>query len=329
MLILGLSACQKDEAALPTIGVPGFEENVTPRVQAFVALAEHADISRDEIYITADSALWYVEAALNYGYTDISKNYDDEVVDTARFSVPITTDGLVRKSDATNAFNHLGTLVNTANVEGMSHVAIVDVDSNSDADSARYTATYVIGSGYDRGVPNTTFGPNDYWEVGGSFPSTVCGCGPNQNAIGACSDQQIRSRINFAINGGYYQYWTNVETWSVNPGNSNNAALRQVSTLFFITPIGPDNLIQGDWVRDFLVYWWEGQAANGCLSPTDMRFYTQGTWDAMQTIRNIWVSTKQPASCTIVGNNVFNSGFPTQAWHDVQFRYGKLAKVHP
>ena len=129
MAALGFYACQKEDSAIP--GGTALEEvNVTPRVQAFLANASHHTSSREGGLITADSALWYVEAALNYSYTDISTLYSDQVVDTIAISIPVV-DGQVLETDAGNAYATLGQVVNTGNVAGTSHVAIVDVSSTN------------------------------------------------------------------------------------------------------------------------------------------------------------------------------------------------------
>src|SRR5690606_36702733 len=94
---------------------------------------------------------------------------------------------------------------------------------------------------------------------------------------------QIQQRINFAINGGYYQYSTNVESWWVDHWGYDDPSTHTIGLMSHPSPIGPDNPVSGDGIRDYPIYL--NSSNGGCFDPTDMRFYTQGVWDLMQTIR--------------------------------------------
>lgn len=65
MLLLGLTACQKEEATIPGVNSTT-ELNVTPRVKAFVDRANHHAVDAGRDAISADSAVWYLEAGVNY-----------------------------------------------------------------------------------------------------------------------------------------------------------------------------------------------------------------------------------------------------------------------
>lgn len=317
-----LSGCQKEKIEnLSETQVA--EVNVTPRVQAFVQKAVRGYSSREDGLVSVDSAEWYIEAALNYSFTNIAQTYENQIVDTLSISIPLMN-GEVQEGPVGNAYQTLGEWINASNVEGTSHVAIVDVVARNTGTSLDLQAVYVVGSGYDRGVPNTTYGPNDYWWWMSLGSPNQCGCNSNPPAYGQCADKQIQSRINFAINGGYYQYWTNVESWWVDHWGYDDPSTQTIGLMSHPSPIGPDNLVSGDGIRDYPVYLNSG--SGGCFDPTDMRFYTQGVWDLMQTIRTSYVSTKSAASCTILGDLVLGGGNERFQW--VTYRYGKLAKVH-
>ncbi len=81
------------------------------------------------------------------------------------------------------------------------------------------------------------------------------------------------------------------------------------------------NPVSGDGVHDYLTY---AGDEGGCLAPTDMQFYTQGTYDLAMIVRNTYVPTKDLASCTVIGDLPLGSG---NQFHWVTYRYGKLAKT--
>lgn len=244
-------------------------------------------------------------------------------MDTFSLSIPLVN-GCVGEGAAASAYLTIGEWADGYNVEGSSHLAIIDLVAISTSNVLDLHAVVVVGSGYDRGVPNTSYNPNDYWNWMSMGIPNQCGCDPSSPTFGNCADMQIQQRINFAINGGYYQYWTDVESWWVNHWGYDDPSENVVGLLDHPSPIGPDNLVFGDDVRDYPVF--RNNSGDGCFSPTDMRFYTQGAWDLMQTVRTTYVPTKQVASCTIQGDMALGGSNSWFQW--ATFRYGKLSKHH-
>lgn len=315
--ISSLTSCKKEGALEPAHGTTT-ELNVTPRVKAFIENVHHDGTLRNAGAMALDSAEWYVEAALNYTCTNAAQLYNDQLVDTFSISIPLL-DGEVSAAQAGNAYLTLAELIDAHNVSGSSHVALVDVVTNNAGASLEISAVCVVGSGYTKGAPNTNYGPNDHWLWMGDY--SHCGCGPNSGAYGQCADKQIQGRVNYGINGGYYTYWTDVESWWVNHWGEDDPGDKIVGLLSHPSPIGPTNLVSGDGVRDYPVYFSEG---GGCFGPTDMKHYTQGAYDLMLVVRNAYVPTKELVSCTVVGEMAMGGG--NDQWHWVTYRYGKRAK---
>ncbi|MCO6481804.1 MAG: hypothetical protein J5I62_03315 [Flavobacteriales bacterium] len=322
MMIFGLSSCQKEEIANSQAS-PAPEVNVTPRVISFINLAERGSGSREGESLTVDSAVWYIEAALNLSYTNIAQKYTDQTEDSIIVTIPVV-DGHVLVGEAGDMFLTLGQQINVANVEGTSHVSIVDVVPSVEGNSLRLSTVYLICSGYDRGTPNTNYGPNDHWWwMNIESDPQYCNCQDN-TIWGACADRQIRNRVNYAINGGYYQYYTDVETWEVDHWGYDDPSNRVLGLLSHPSPVGPDNPINGDGIRDFPVY--IGDPSNSCLGPVDMSFYTQGVWNLMQYVPANYLPNKVAASCKVQGD--MSLGGHQVRLHWVTYRYGKLAKAH-
>lgn len=153
MAVLTLIACQ-EEAQVPTGTTPADDHNCTPRVRAFVERASTGQ--RDgEGTITADSSEWYVEAGLNFSFTNLAVDYNDSQVDSVSYTIPLN-EGSASEADAAAAYNALGVLINESNVADESHVVIVDVTSQNTGTTLVLTAAYVVGSGYDKvSTPHT------------------------------------------------------------------------------------------------------------------------------------------------------------------------------
>lgn len=93
----------------------------------------------------------------------------------------------------------------------------------------------------------------------------------------------------------------------------------------FPAPISTLNPVSGDGVRDYRTYSCVGMDCTNCLSPTDMSFYTQGTWDALNLIRAQYCPTKVRANCTM-GWEIIGTHPNTLYMHTAQFRFGIIPK---
>jgi hypothetical protein len=261
--------------------------------------------------MAADSAEWYVEAALNYSHADISVAYNDATVDSLTYTIELL-DGLVNEADAWSAYNSLGSLIGEANATSESHVIIVDITSAVIGNQLTLTAAYVIGSGYDKAL-DTSFGPDDHWMWMGS---SNCNCkspplspAPNNNHL--CADKRIQQRINnelIAMGNGVYM--VSVETWTV--FTYTDEATKHLSYDEFPDSNSP---------YGYMVYTCSGGGCSNCLTPSDMSYYTQSNWDIMASIHQQYCPSKLRQSCTITGD-VGGSFYIQRA----QFRYGLIPR---
>jgi hypothetical protein len=315
MSVVGCSAlmvaCNKDTTT-PVVDELRIvdDHNYSPRVRAFVAGANGTGDRDGTGTMLADSAEWYVEAALNFSYTDLGIEYDDAVVDSVYYTLPLD-DGMASDEDAFSAYHTLGQQIAAANVNGESHVVIVDVTSENTGDALVLTAAYVVGSGYSKN-PDTNYGTNDYWMWwNGGVYGSECKCSSNPNSSPQCADKRIQSRINtYLINQGQGVYMVSVETWTLDVSDdSNNNVISFMNYPVSGSPCG------------FKTYGTSTGGCNVCLTPTAMSFYTQGTWDVMGLIKADKCPNKTAQNCTVNG-----SLFSDLPYHRIQYRYGIIPK---
>ena len=127
-----------------------------------------------------------------------------------------------------------------------------------------------------------------------------------------------------AINNGQYVYMVSIETWLIWTYNDIPNKIRAYYD--FPAPIGPNNPVSGDWIRDYRSYACQGgTACSTCLSPTDMSFHTQGTWDLMGIIRQQHCPTKIAQGATVQGE-LASSPQGVFYFHQVQYRYGVIPR---
>lgn len=291
------------------------DHNYSPRVRAFVAGANGTGDREGTGTMLADSAEWYVEAALNFSYTDLGIEYDDAVVDSVYYTLQLDG-GMATEEDAYSAYHTLGQHIAAANVNGESHVVIVDVTSENTGDALVLTAAYVVGSGYTKN-PNTSYGSNDYWMWwNGGVYGSECKCSSNPNSSPLCADKRIQSRINtHLINQGQNVYMVSVETWTVDTYTDvNNKYLSYDEFPNVGSPYG------------YETFACSGGGCQTCLTPAHMTSFTQGTWDVMGMIRSQYCPTKTAQNCTVNGSMTTCTGCPTFYFHRIQYRYGIIPK---
>ena len=309
-----LVACKKETAEISIPAAVG-EHDLEPRIRAFVERA--TDGARDGgTIISADSAEWYVEAALNFGNADLSIEYNSAQVDSLSYTIPLDN-GMAKEFDAIAAYNTLDPTVAESNVPDLSHVAVVDVTSQNTVDGLVLTVAYVVGSGYEKNI-NVTYGVNDWWMWMGNGN---CNCrnpplNPPPGNNGLCADKRIQQRMQQAINNGQYVYMVSIETWNLVPYGTSIPD-KEISYMDF--PIGGSPY-------GYRTYGCSGPGCSTCLSPTHMTFFTQGTWDVMNMIRQQHCPTKTRLGATVTGDLSTCTGCPTHSFHWIQYRYGIIPR---
>jgi hypothetical protein len=311
MCALAIAGCQKD-APDPGAPVRGAQEDLESRILAFVERANSG--ARDGgALITADSAEWYVEAALNFSNADLTIAYNDAAVDSITYTLPLSN-GMADEANALAAYNALNPLVAASNIADISHVVIVDVTSRNTVDELILTVAYVVGSGYEKAL-NTTYTSTDFWLWKSNFPGNSAACSTNTSTSHQGADYRIQQRINQELAAiGNNVYMVSVETWTVMPFSDVPNNIKAYSDFPVAgSPYG---------YRSYGCY---GVGCSTCLTPSHMTFFTQGTWDVMNLIKATYCPTKKAQQCTIVGNLTTCLGC-TEKWHMAQFRYGIIPK---
>ncbi len=316
VFIIAMSGCAKESPGLPN---PDKEvsENPTPRIKGFIARANagRSGHVKSGNTITVDSAVWYIEAALNFAYTQTSLDYSNVAVDSTTVICITNTDGMVDESEVFAAYYTAANVVAGIPTQEQ-HLVVIDANGATASGQLSITCSFMIGSGYEQSL-NTTYTTEDdfMWWQGTGGQSSGCPCGDNTNATSYCAHYFIQKRINFALNGGYYyDYWTDVETWTVDQYPTEISEQRV--SLFDLT--SPDPAPASHSNQNWLLYYCEGPDCSPCLDETDMSFHTQGTYDAMVQVRDTHVPFKELISCRVGGEL-----HEDQKFHFALFSYGK------
>lgn len=224
--------------------------------------------------ISLDSAVWYLEALLNYNYSTPDSSFVNLTVDTTfEFNLPVNNDFVNYENVADVAFAMEEHVVDFLNNMPNSIKFIISADvrikpSSFKSGSSTISITTGYGSEY---IANTScyppFEENDYWAWG----FDLGGCGAN-SATNSDAAEEIEYKINNpqciqqGYPGTYIAENLPIDVWAWDYPNPNDD-----------TP--------GDNWLDCLLYYEDDYIypIDGCLEPTEMNFYLQGTLDVVQT----------------------------------------------
>ncbi|MCW5899962.1 MAG: hypothetical protein KIT10_11905 [Flavobacteriales bacterium] len=310
-----ITACRKEARgpALPGSTSEAAQVNPTPRIKAFIERALASD-AKSGGFLSVDSAVWYVEAALNYSMTGSGLPNEDIVV--YPFEVLVETIGDHVDAHATSqAFLSFATSMEAVADAGR-HWVIVDIVAERSGSRLKLDCFAYSATGGAK--LNTNFGSNDYWLWGGGSSSCACPSHTGNNP-GICADKRIEARINAAIGSiGVDCYHINVETWYIR--DSQNLGSNQYGYDDFLNP---NDSTQWDWFFDYQTYACvTSGGCTSCLDPTDHSFYTQGTWDVAQTIRATHCPTKDLVVAAVNGTTLTCTGGCGFYLHVADFTYG-------
>jgi hypothetical protein len=323
LALIGLSACQKEGTLLPANdGIAGVD--VTPRVKAFVELAAHHSPQRDGATMTADSAVWYLEAGINYSDAQIWAAHTETSTDTLALPFDFSS-GTVSEATLFDAYAQLRQAVSPLTT-GAQTLLLVDVVETPDVlSSGHLLAICQIGSGGERSYnnpPNTSY-PSGYscsWD-NSQQPSMPC------NQLSA--DQVIQGKINFANILQYIpgQYAYSVETWSVSHIPTDISAKNFYWKDSFIASSTPNN--NGVHETLFFSAKMTSPATYPCLDNVEMAYWTgnattNGTWMGITKIRQTYCPSKIFFTCTLNGAVLGWNG-TTYGIHAAQMQFGLLA----
>jgi len=320
-----LSSCSKEPTG-PLGAISSAKQDVTPRVKLFVASATEPGRSKSNGVLGADSAIWYIEAGLNYSAAQAWRPYTELTSDSLTVTLELGS-GSALEDVVFDAYNTIAAHLDQVNTAEQ-HILIVDVVEPELA-SSDLLVRYQIASGYEKyNVPPNDVYPSGYiaWRSTGYTPTCAVTVSPRANTT---IQQRINTANYFPVAPG--QFWHSVESWTVTNYETSIPAKNYWWRDPFMASTTP---INGGY-RESLLFSWKPGATTGslCLNHTEMGYWTgnattRGTWRGITKIRTAHCPTKIFSSCVIVGGGqvIANEpGSPFYWYHGGQFTFGLLS----
>ncbi len=306
--LIGITAaCNKDFENKPTSteSLPGETNlktnNTEDLIVAFIDDVNNSFKSSSEY--TVDSALWYVEAALNYSYCIWDSSFAVQTFDSATISVSLKKDGNIEDTDVYTAYNDFvdSLEVHWDNIsETTKHVIFVDVSVRSNSNGV---VVLHLVSAMGSGSPTrlyANFAADDDWYSW----ANLGGCG-NNPATSSDAAEELEYKYLHPIvttDPNYRVYFTGVEQIEeVYPGEY------------------PDqNSPSGDMLYNYIT---SPPISEPCIDNVDLNYYLNTGIDHI-------VDHKEPTGFGFVDLDVRGSSIsaPGQVgrYHSLKIWYGEI-----
>jgi len=275
LLFLFIFGCKKDEKLITNLNNVSYESTVS-KIRSFQVRIANTYKSGETISL--DSAIWYIEATLNYTYDDLDTAHLSFSLDSAFYDVKISNDSisLYELENAFSAFedslNHYYNSIYAIDKD----VCMIDLEIlHNNGLTANMKMTSGIAYGPGPNPPNAApFGLNDYWKWwnGGTNNGGYCdgiyeGQQPESDAA-----EEIEKAVMQTLSFPTGSFFTAVENFEV---------------LYPEDWPLPNNPTPNDNRCDYLLYKSMSGYPNfdGCLDPAEMNFYYFGILDIINSLK--------------------------------------------
>jgi len=212
-----------------------------------------------------------------------------------------------------------------------------DVESEMQADGLHIQVVMYEGLPH-KGTLDTDFGPNDHYIWQTTIGQQQCACQFTSQGRTPCADKQIEMRINQALLQPVSEPPTDIVSWEISFYGGGGGGMNQTEIFEFPNLSDPT---PNDQILDFLTYFYFcdpnaagtpdcsiiGDGDPSCLSPMEMSFYTQGTYDALFEVRDQNLSqAHEPLGVILTGTVEAGLG-PTILFHEVKITFGIIDPV--
>ncbi len=247
ILFITLVSCNKDQELVQT--EPQIDQTEL-KILAFKSKVESPVNPKSEETISVDSAIWYIEALLNYSYCEVN-SAEVVKIDSVFVTIPTSSNGDFNINNVVEAYYQFNTDLNEMidhNKMRITDISYVENDSKANTTTLKLT-TVITGSV----VPTIsfTFGDTDYWRP--VYGDGKCDIYSGQ-FIGYDAGTKLQSRTNYRI--AYYLpygYSTSVEV---------------ISTGAY-------------W--GYQEYYWQG-SENSCINPDEMNYWLSQVYTLTQLL---------------------------------------------
>lgn len=287
--VFAISACQKDQ--LSAVDSSSSQNKTETLILNFKA--KLANNLKDETIYTTDSAVWYVEALLNYTYGNTTSPCSSPMADTTETIVNTTGENGFTLAQLADVYEVIEAGV-INNKPGNSNVFAIDLYSYPAGELTVFASRAI----YAPPVFKSTTDTAGYWFWG--YDDGMCGADSGLYVGMDASDILDKYFNRFSSEG----YWTGIETFVVFPGTYHDTAFPFTDA--YLNPTRMFSTEEGSWmdIRFF------------CLSPDHIAYYKSSNG-----IKYI-INDLCPAGKQIFIVDIVPMIFEGSAWHYGYFTYG-------
>ena len=218
---------------------PSPNDDIAQRIDAFKARIEPTSNFGLDNAMSVDAAIWGIEAVLNQRFSNASKPFIAQQIDSANFTVPLNATGEINSNDVAAALitakKALQRQWNGVR-ENAKHVIVTDIALRSqDATAAIFTITSAIGIEQMLRTlipPPVPFGVGEGWKDSKDFGNNLQGCALSAGQYGNAADKIAERWTNRWVNSPATYYHTDVVSRTLGRNGSDNFV--EISTIAYV-----------------------------------------------------------------------------------------------
>jgi len=337
ILAITFTCCQKTEKGVAN-SISQEDVTLCKQIESFIDKMNNPLHLKSGALMEVDSALWNMEAAINYMYDNIPPQYENIVIDSSSTTITLQVNsGMCSETEVSNVFEQLLNEVESLfDTHGNIYVLSTGLKATPDPNgNLELTLQYLLTDtpvAIDPVTAQPVLAPfNEGWHPCFGY---MCGGGQCSNNTDPCND--LSTKIQGKINTYYQQlhdlqdigYWTNIVYVDIDP----------VDVKYFLNP---DDVTPDDNDRDCLIYYtkarcynhcgWanEGSCINymQCLNTDDCNFYLNSTFGVISTVATPYVGIR-PANKSVIQivealGDVCPAEDKAYCFHTFTIKYGK------
>lgn len=331
MLLVGLglitlftASCKKDDGAamseLPNDLTLAGDERLELQIQAFRQKCKFYYDNpgiKDGGLMSTDSAMWNLEAALNYTYSHQGLSCEETHPASMELRLPCLPGNEVNYTEVAQVYykmvDSIRAFYNSVSATDKK-ILVSDIEKQPESSNTELVLklNVVLGETDMSSVyMMQPFGLTDYWFYG--YNQGKCGpyYGQGFGSDAAKEIEKLQHWFKPVPPANHRVFYTNVEHFLVNGNEFPN----------------PDDAVPGDNQNDFLMFYNSSALPNyhECLHPDEMNFYFHRTFYVLTAPNMLRAQTNPPGkefiNASVNGNNEFNLGI-AKIYHVVKTDYG-------
>jgi len=332
-LLIGMTACMKTEPekTITSSEISQADLDMAKKLDSFIDRMSNPVNLKSSRMMETDSALWNMEAAINYMYANIPSEYEYLAIDSSSTTITLQVNaGMCSETEISNAFGQLlSEMESYYNIHVGVKIVATDLRATPDPSTGNFQLTlqYLVAKEptFEPSIAQPSLVPFDegWWPC---FGNGTCSNTDKGNDLATKIQEKINTYYQQKHQLGSVGYWTGIEIRTIEQGDAQEF-------------LNPNDVKKYDNDRDYLIYctywkncphclgtYWLPCTYWTCLPKEECNFYLNSTFNVISTLQTPGVGIR-PANKEVIQiitaqGNLCPCGEDAYHFHTFSIKYG-------